>query len=119
MISGRRTLGRAGEDAAARHLEAAGYPVIARGFRARRGEIDLVCRAGRRILVVEVKTRSSAGYGLPEEAVDDAKRAAMQAAASEYRALSGWRGDIGYAIVAVEPDAGGRLRVAGVTIDPF
>lgn len=84
-------------------VEARGYKIVGRGFLARRGEIDLLCRRGDRLLVVEVKTRSSAAYGSPLEAVGARKRRSLLAASAEYRALSGWRGPIDFAVVAVQP----------------
>jgi putative endonuclease len=102
---GRASLARAGERAAAAFLERRGYRVVARGFLARRGELDLVCRRGDRLLVVEVKTRSSDACGAPAEAIDRQKRRALAAAAAEYRELADWRGPIDFAVVAVHPGA--------------
>jgi putative endonuclease len=51
--------GRAWEARAAEHLEANGLRVIARGYRCRLGEIDLVCRDDRYLVIVEVRARSS------------------------------------------------------------
>ncbi len=102
---GPRRLGRDGERLAARHLERLGYRVVGRGFLARRGELDLVCRHGDRLVVVEVKTRSSDAFGRPLDAVGPRKRRALQRAAAEYRALAGWRGPIDFAVVSVEPGA--------------
>lgn len=117
--SGRRAeLGRAGEKAAADLLRARGYTIVGAGFLARRGELDLVCRRGRELVVVEVKTRTGDGFGSPLEAVGPRKRRALQAAAAEYRALAEWRGPIRYAVVGVEPDTGGHLH-AELIEDPF
>jgi putative endonuclease len=98
-----REVGRRGEEIAARFLERRGYRVIGRGFLARRGEVDLVCRRGERLVLVEVKTRSAGGFGGPAEAVGTRKRRALQAAAAEYRALAGWRGPVDFAVVCVRP----------------
>ncbi len=100
----RRRLGRAGELAAAGFLERLGYRVIGTGFLARRGEIDLVCRRGDRLVLVEVKTRSSDRFGLPAEAVGPRKLRALRAAAAEYRALAGWQGHIEFAVVSIHGD---------------
>lgn len=101
-------LGRNGEKAAAELLKRRGYEVVGAGFTARRGEIDLICRRGGELVVVEVKTRTSEAFGAPAEAVGPRKRRAMAAAAAEYRLLSGWRGPIRYAVVALvsKPDGG-------------
>ena len=101
-------LGRAGEKAAADLLRKRGYEVVGAGFLARRGELDLVCRRGNDLIVVEVKTRTNNSYGTPLEAVGARKRRALMAAAAEYRAMAGWRGRIRYAVVGLtmKPDGG-------------
>lgn len=75
--------------------------MVGAGFRARRGELDLVCRRGTDLVVVEVKTRTDDSFGTPAEAVGPRKRKALMAAAAEYRALAHWRGRIRYAIVGL------------------
>jgi putative endonuclease len=104
----RLELGKAGEKAAADLLRKRGYEVVGAGFLARRGELDLVCRRGDDLVVVEVKTRMDDSFGTPLEAVDARKRRSLGAAAAEYRALAGWRGRSRYAIVGltVKPDGG-------------
>jgi putative endonuclease len=69
-----KTLGRRGEDAAARFLKRLGYKILARGSRLASGELDLVALDGRTIVFVEVKTRTSADVGHPAEAVDANKQ---------------------------------------------
>jgi putative endonuclease len=114
----RLELGRAGEKAAADLLRKRGYEVVGAGFLARRGELDLVCRRGNDLVVVEVKTRSDDSFGTPLEAVGARKRRALMAAAAEYRALAGWRGRIRYAVVGliVKPDGGFSAELVE---DPF
>ena len=115
---GHLALGRAGEKAAAALLKAHGYEVVGAGFAARRGEIDLVCRKGGVLVVVEVKTRSSDAFGTPLEAVNARKRRALMSAAAEYRALAGWRGPIRFAVVALVGDAERGFQ-AELVEDPF
>ena len=69
-----RSLGRRGEDAAARLLKRKGYKIVARGQRDKRGELDIVAVDRRTVVFVEVKTRSSSVEGPPAEAVDDNKQ---------------------------------------------
>lgn len=57
----RRTLGAKGERLAAHHLEARGCEVIARNFRTRFGELDLIARDARFLVFCEVKTRTVRG----------------------------------------------------------
>jgi putative endonuclease len=114
----RAELGRAGEKAAAQLLKSRGYEVVGAGFLARRGELDLVCRRGDELVVVEVKTRTSDAFGTPFEAVGSRKRRALMSAAAEYRALAGWRGPIRYALVGLTVSADGGF-VAELLEDPF
>lgn len=67
------SLGRYGEAVAARTLVDHGMVVIDRNWRCPEGEIDLVLRDGNTLVVCEVKTRSSAAFGHPLEAVTQAK----------------------------------------------
>ncbi|GAB3253064.1 YraN family protein [Kineosporia babensis] len=62
-------LGRYGEDLAAAHLEATGCRILARNWRCRHGEIDLVALDQECLVVCEVKTRQSLRAGDPIEAV--------------------------------------------------
>ena len=71
----RQHLGRIGEDLALAHLERLGYALVARNYRTRHGEIDLVVYDGTTLVFVEVKTRraNSARRG-PWEALHERKR---------------------------------------------
>jgi putative endonuclease len=100
-LPARRRLGDLGEDLAAEHLRWLGYEVLDRNFRCRRGEIDLVCRRRGEVSLVEVKTRAGGGHGTPFEAVDEHKQRAMANTVAEYRAASGWRGQVGFQPVAI------------------
>jgi putative endonuclease len=111
-------LGRAGEKAAADLLRKRGYEIVGSGFQARRGELDLVCRRGRDLVVVEVKTRTDDSFGTPVEAVGTRKRRSLMTAAAEYRALSGWRGPIRYAVIGMIVKADGGFR-SELIEDPF
>ena len=66
-------LGRRGENLAARYLEHVGLVVLSRNWRCSEGELDLVLTDGRKLVVCEVKTRTSTNYGTPAEAVTDDK----------------------------------------------
>ena len=77
----RRLLGNRGEDTAAAYLKRQGLKILARQHRNHYGEIDLIARDGKQIVFVEVKTRSGADHGRPEDAVNDTKqRKIVQAA---------------------------------------
>lgn len=79
-------LGRAGEDAAEAYFRARGFEILDRNWRCRAGEIDLVVDDGEAIAVVEVKTRRSAAFGHPFEAIDARKLHRLHQLTREWRA---------------------------------
>ncbi len=91
--SGRRTraqrAGGAAEEAAARFLAHRGLEIVARNYRTRFGEIDLVARDGATLVFVEVRMRSSARYGGAAASIGLRKRARIEAAARQYLARLG------------------------------
>ncbi|WP_019532516.1 YraN family protein [Paenibacillus ginsengihumi] len=72
----RRQLGTAGEQAAENYVIGQGYVVLARNWRCRTGELDLVALEGETLVFIEVRTRSagSVSFGTPQESVDPRKR---------------------------------------------
>lgn len=82
----RARLGRLGEDAAARHLAARGYRIVARNVRADRVELDLIARHGPWLVFVEVKSRSRALHGQAAEAVDPRKQRRLRHGAAAWLA---------------------------------
>jgi putative endonuclease len=77
-------VGRFGEERAAQHVEAAGLVILERNWRGRSGELDIVARDGSALVFIEVKTRSSAAFGSPAEAVDRRKAARIRRLAMEW-----------------------------------
>jgi len=69
-VSRQKTFGKLGEDCAAKFLEANGYTIVARNFRIRSAEIDIIAQIDGVIIFAEVKTRSDIRHGLPREAVN-------------------------------------------------
>ena len=82
------TLGKLGEDEACRELRRRGYAILARGYRTRHGELDIVARDGDVLVFVEVKTRSNEAFGSPFEAVTARKRLKLVRMALDYLARS-------------------------------
>ncbi len=69
--------GRAGEERASRYLQDAGFDILDRNWRCGQGEIDIVAATARQLVIVEVKTRRTALYGHPFDAIDARKRARL------------------------------------------
>lgn len=66
-------LGRDGEAFVADYLRTRGLVVLSRNWRCREGELDVVATDGRRLVVCEVKTRSTENFGKPIEHVTPEK----------------------------------------------
>ena len=94
-------LGKQGEALAARYLEQQGYQILARNYRYRRAEIDLIAQREGCLVFVEVKARSSVAYGFPEEAVDETKTELILSAADYFVEEQTWEGDVRFDIIAV------------------
>ncbi len=84
MTARRQRLGASGEAAVAAWYEARGYRVLARNWRCREGELDLVVADDRVVVFCEVKTRSSDAFGAPVEAVTGAKQARIRRLAARW-----------------------------------
>lgn len=85
----KKSLGRRGEDAAARYLKRKGYHILARGVDSPLGELDIIAVDDRTIVFVEVKTRRSNEAGHPAEAIDPRKERRMTQAALAYLKAQG------------------------------
>lgn len=77
-------LGFSGETRSIRYLKKAGYKFISRNYRCPFGEIDIIAKNGNDICFIEVKTRRSDNFGLPQESVDRHKRDKLMRTAMFY-----------------------------------
>ena len=84
QISGKR-----GEDLACAELVRRGYAILARRYRTRFGEIDIVCDHDGTVVFVEVKARRSPRLGSAAEAITGWKRRRIAAMAIDYLAYTG------------------------------
>jgi len=80
----RKTLGARGEEIAVAYLKKQKYRIIETNFRCRCGEVDIIARDGKTLVFVEVKTRRTASYGLPQLAVTPFKQRQISKAALTY-----------------------------------
>lgn len=96
----RQGLGAAGEAAARRHLERAGYQFVSANWRCPSGELDLVMTEGAVLVFVEVKTRRGERFGAAEEAISPAQATRILQTAEQFLAVrpdlaaSFWRVDL-------------------------
>jgi len=85
----RRAMGAMGEARAAKALEDMGYAILAKNYRKRSGEIDLIAMQGDTLAFIEVKARTTARYGQPAEAVTPLKQRRIAETAMAYIAENG------------------------------
>ena len=95
-------VGKYGERVALRHLEDAGFEILARNWRCPDGEIDIVARDRGVLVICEVKTRSGLGYGLPAEAITRIKADRLRRLAGCWlREHPGGGADVRFDVVSV------------------
>jgi putative endonuclease len=84
-------IGSRGEDAAAEAYRRRGYRVVARNWRCRLGELDLIVERRGVLVICEVKSRRGGAFGSGYEAVTRRKRAKLRALAEAFLQTSGAR----------------------------
>lgn len=107
MTRARQRLGATGEERAAYWYHRRGYEIVARNWRCREGELDLICARDDVLVVCEVKTRSSLAYGHPAEAVTAAKQRRIRGLARRWLAETDRRPRpraVRFDVAAVLPD---------------
>jgi putative endonuclease len=93
--------GQWGEDLAADYLSHLGMKILARNWRNKRAEIDIIGEDGPVIVFIEVKARSNLSFGPPEEMVSYRKKKLLFHAASAYMLETGHEGEIRFDILAI------------------
>lgn len=86
---------------AAAFLEQKGYEVVAKNYRFKKSEIDLVVRHNGWLVFVEVKMRSSTAFGFPEAFVTDKKADKIMEGAAQFIVETDWQGPVRYDVVAI------------------
>lgn len=86
MGRARVRFGEIGEELAVQELERQGYAILARRYRRRGGEIDIIAQDGAAIVFVEVKARDGSAFGGGSEAVTALKRHRLTATARDFLA---------------------------------
>ena len=85
--------------------------LLARDWRCRLGQIDVVALDGETVVVVEVKARRGLAFGLPQEAVDARKQRKLRMLAEAYCAATGRRDrPVRIDVVALLLDSAMRVR---------
>jgi len=96
------------EEKACRYLKERGYRILARNWRTRTGEIDIIAREEGTLVFVEVKARSGDGFGGPEAAVDRAKQRRIVSTALSFIEVTACELPMRFDVVAISP---GQMRL--------
>lgn len=104
-------LGQQGETIAKNFLEEAGYEILDENWCFGKAEIDLIAYLDKRIVFVEVKTRTSSGFGQPEDFVNQTKQTLLQTAAEEYLYIMNFKGEIRFDIISILFDKQGNYKL--------
>lgn len=87
--SGSGAIGRRGEEIAIEYLKRLRYRILERNYRKSFGEVDIIAKDMETVVFIEVKTRQSARFGSPFEAVDTRKQRQISKVAQEYLQTQG------------------------------
>lgn len=87
-MSDAHALGKSGEEAAIAYLKKKKLRILQQGFRFHRGEIDIIAYDKDTLVFIEVKTRQSLEFGLPEESVTAPKQQQIRRIAEAYLAMN-------------------------------
>lgn len=94
-------LGKFGEEQAVAYLQQHGYDILETNWTFQKAEIDIIAQKGNRLAVVEVKTRSSIDYGLPQDFVKPKKIQLLVKAINEYVVSNDLDVEVRFDIIAV------------------
>lgn len=94
-------LGKRGEAIARHYLLSKGYTILAKNYRHRKGEIDLIAQCGRQLVAVEVKSRTSLHYGVPEAAISEQKIELISATAGHFQEMRKLELEIRFDVITI------------------
>ncbi len=111
MVTYQKRIGEVGENLAAAYLESKGYCILGRNFSSRFGEIDLVADCDDCLVFVEVKTRTTDTFGMPEDSITQSKLTKIESAGLMWlqahpEITDDWRVDV----ISILLDSKGELK---------
>lgn len=95
------SLGARAEQYAAEYLEGKGYEIIGRNYRCGKSEIDIIATHMELLVVVEVKARSTAYFGMPQEFIGKVKIGHIVKAADHYMQVNNLDGEVRFDVIAI------------------
>ncbi|MDB4161641.1 YraN family protein [Bacteroidia bacterium] len=101
MSQHKQQFGKEGKEIATAHLISKGYRILARNYRSRRSEIDIIASIEDWIVIVEVKTRETDKYGNPEESVGTGKINMLAQGAEDFLLDKDLHNNIRYDVISI------------------
>jgi putative endonuclease len=102
-------LGKLGEELAVDFLEKNGYEILETNWTFQKAEVDIIAKKDTILAVIEVKTRSSIDFGLPQEFVKPKKIQLLVKAINEYVTQNDIDVDVRFDIVAIHKENNGFI----------
>lgn len=97
-------LGKLGEELAVDFLEKNGYEILETNWTFQKAEVDIIALKNDVLAVIEVKTRSSLDYGLPQDFVKPKKIQLLVKAINEYVTQNDLDVDVRFDIIAIHKE---------------
>lgn len=95
------TLGKEGEKAATAFLMQKGYKILAKNWRYKKAEIDIIAMDANTLVIAEVKTRSTNQFGDPQDFISSKKIKLLVAAANEYVISNNIDAEVRFDVIAI------------------
>jgi putative endonuclease len=97
-------LGKLGEELAVEFLQKAGYSILETNWTFQKAEIDIIAQKNTILAIVEVKTRSSIDFGLPQDFINPKKMQLLVKAANEYVVSNDLDVEVRFDIIAIHKE---------------
>lgn len=95
-------LGKLGEELAVEYLQKEGYEILETNWVFQKAEIDIIAKKAETIAVIEVKTRSSIDFGLPQDFVNPKKIQLLVKAINEYIISNDLDAEVRFDIISIQ-----------------
>lgn len=119
MSFARLAVGRKGEELAVKYLLNKGYEILARNYRCKIGELDVVARHAQTLIFIEVRSSSSLAFGWPHESVNNKKKAKLRLVAQYYIQSNCINLPVRFDVIGISFSTDGQLRKIEHVADAF
>ncbi len=114
MMAEHNEFGKLAEELAQNFLAEKGYKILVKNFRFQKAEVDIITEYQDKIVVVEVKARSTDVFLEPQEAVTKKKIRLIVSATDEFMKTQNIEKEVQFDIITVLPDESGKLQITHI-----